>query len=249
MPVTTPPHTVQVAVNTPNRSGGRPARLHQPPAACARHAGARAPTARGAGRGVGRVGPRPGTYPHQLRAVAGCWKAWPAGRPWRRLVAFAARYYQRSLGEVALTALPPNCATWQPAITGTPPCRPCTQGDTFNATHLIALTAEQESARAEIDAKRPFCCLAVPAAVRPRSICLRAGPATSPPPRRWCGARSTSRAAAGRTFYRFGAGGVSLHSGMTNPQRLKKLAGGAQRAGAHCAARAWRCLHHCRAWA
>jgi primosomal protein N' (replication factor Y) len=30
----------------------------------------------------------------------------PLGEPWRRLVAFAASYYQRSLGEVALTALP-----------------------------------------------------------------------------------------------------------------------------------------------
>ena len=39
----------------------------------------------------------------------------PLGAPWRRLVAFAARYYQRSLGEVALSALPPQLRTLGPA--------------------------------------------------------------------------------------------------------------------------------------
>src|SRR5207245_5918492 len=32
----------------------------------------------------------------------------PLGDAWRDLVAFAARYYQRSLGEIALAALPPQ---------------------------------------------------------------------------------------------------------------------------------------------
>jgi primosomal protein N' (replication factor Y) len=32
----------------------------------------------------------------------------PLARPWRELVAFAARYYQRGLGEVAIAALPPQ---------------------------------------------------------------------------------------------------------------------------------------------
>ena len=32
----------------------------------------------------------------------------PLGTAWRELVAFAARYYQRSLGEIALAALPPQ---------------------------------------------------------------------------------------------------------------------------------------------
>jgi primosomal protein N' (replication factor Y) len=42
----------------------------------------------------------------------------PLGADWRRLLAFAARYYQRSLGEVTLAALPPSlreltAAQWQ----------------------------------------------------------------------------------------------------------------------------------------
>jgi primosomal protein N' (replication factor Y) len=32
----------------------------------------------------------------------------PLGDAWRDLVAFAARYYQRSIGEIALAALPPQ---------------------------------------------------------------------------------------------------------------------------------------------
>jgi primosomal protein N' len=49
---------------------------------------------------------------------------------------------------------------------------------------------------------------------------------------------------------RFGAGSVvSLHSGMTNPQRLKRP--GWQRTQgrrASCWARAWRCLPRCQGW-
>ncbi len=45
----------------------------------------------------------------ELRAVAGALDALaPLDGGWRDLVAFAARYYQRSLGEVALAALPPQ---------------------------------------------------------------------------------------------------------------------------------------------
>ena len=36
----------------------------------------------------------------------------PLPASWRELVAFAARYYQRSLGEVALAALPPQLKDW-----------------------------------------------------------------------------------------------------------------------------------------
>ena len=38
----------------------------------------------------------------------------PLPESWRQLVAFAARYYQRSLGEVALAALPPQLRDWTP---------------------------------------------------------------------------------------------------------------------------------------
>ncbi|TSE30540.1 Primosomal protein N' [Tepidimonas thermarum] len=47
-----------------------------------------------------------------LRPVAEVWEALPPlDARWRALVAFAARYYQRTLGEVALAALPPALRT------------------------------------------------------------------------------------------------------------------------------------------
>ncbi len=52
-------------------------------------------------------GPPPDLAPAQARSVSSVLDALPPlGESWRRLVAFAARYYQRSLGEVALAALP-----------------------------------------------------------------------------------------------------------------------------------------------
>src|SRR6185369_14367929 len=52
-------------------------------------------------------GPQPD--PGQLRAVGAVLDGLPPlSAGWRRLVAFAAGYYQRSLGEVALAALPPQ---------------------------------------------------------------------------------------------------------------------------------------------
>ena len=49
------------------------------------------------------------TDPAKLRAIAGTLDGIaPLGAPWRQLVRFAASYYQRSIGEVALAALPPQ---------------------------------------------------------------------------------------------------------------------------------------------
>ena len=44
----------------------------------------------------------------QLRALDAVLPLPPLDATWLRLVAFAARYYQRSLGEIALSALPPQ---------------------------------------------------------------------------------------------------------------------------------------------
>ena len=64
---------------------------------------------------LGVVWDRPGTEqglasdPEKLRDIASALTGLPALTPnWRRLVAFAAAYYQRSPGEVALAALPPQ---------------------------------------------------------------------------------------------------------------------------------------------
>ena len=57
----------------------------------------------------GPDGPPPGMDPSQGKPVLGALEGLtPLNAAWRQLVSFAARYYQRSLGEVALAALPPQ---------------------------------------------------------------------------------------------------------------------------------------------
>jgi len=105
--------------------------------------------------------------PAKLRPIAAALQALPALTPgWRALVAFAASYYQRSTGEVALAALPPqlrDLSTLQlarrlkktaaqskvgtsaaPADAGTAVAPPiAAAADANNTTLSIALTAEQ----------------------------------------------------------------------------------------------------------
>ena len=54
----------------------------------------------------------------KLKAIASVLTLPPLPATWRDLVAFAARYYQRSLGEVALAALPPQLRDWTPEQLG-----------------------------------------------------------------------------------------------------------------------------------
>jgi len=59
--------------------------------------------------------PPDGVNVAQCRPIAHALDALPPlNDHWRTLVAFAARYYQRSLGEVALAALPPALRDLQP---------------------------------------------------------------------------------------------------------------------------------------
>ena len=97
-----------------------------------------------------------GPAPVPLRPVGGALQDLaPLGAPWRRLVAFAARYYQRSLGEVALSALPPSLRE----LTAVQLARrlrraaPATDAPTATpiATENIVLSADQASAVADID--------------------------------------------------------------------------------------------------
>ncbi len=53
--------------------------------------------------------------PDKVRDIAGALEGIaPLGAPWRQLVTFAAQYYQRSIGEVALAALPPQLRDLSP---------------------------------------------------------------------------------------------------------------------------------------
>jgi primosomal protein N' (replication factor Y) (superfamily II helicase) len=78
----------------------------------------------------------------------------PLSATWRKLVTFTAGYYQRSLGEVALAALPPQLRDLSSMQLARRLKRPV--ADTSCApdtTELIALSAQQASVLAEFDAE------------------------------------------------------------------------------------------------
>lgn len=170
-----------------------------------------------------------------MRPVAGVLEGVePLALPWRRLVAFAARYYQRALGEVALAALPPQLRDLQPdqlARRLKRPAKALGQDGSENAIQTIALTAEQERARARISSESgPFLlfgstgsgktevylrCVQEALEADPTAQALVMVPEINLTPQ--LEERFTTRFAP-----RFGSQAVvSLHSGMTNPQRLK----------------------------
>ncbi len=90
----------------------------------------------------------------QTRHVAGVLEGLPPlSATWRKLVQFTAGYYQRSLGEVALAALPPQLRDLSSVQLARRLKRPV--ADTSHApatTNLIALSQEQTRAIAEFDA-------------------------------------------------------------------------------------------------
>ena len=197
------------------------------------------------------------------RAVAGVLEGMaPLDAAWRRLVAFAARYYQRALGELALAALPPQlreltpeqlarrmrrtspafpplpqaregggegCKNGHNAQSPAHPC-PLPQGGE-GVVGSISLSAEQASAAAQIDTNPgPFLLFGSTGsgktevylhsvqqalAASPAAQALVMVPEINLTPQ--LEARFRERFA---PLYG-DAAVVSLHSGMTNPQRLK----------------------------
>ncbi|SDE77800.1 replication restart DNA helicase PriA [Variovorax sp. CF079] len=153
----------------------------------------------------------------------------PLNDAWRDLVAFAARYYQRSLGEIALAALPPqlrDLSAVQLARRLKRQAVPAHSPATGAAPDGLALSAEQADALARFDAETgPFLLFGSTGSGK-TEIYLQAVAALL--------AREPSAQALvmvpeinltpqleARFKERFGDGTVvSLHSGMTNPQRL-----------------------------
>lgn len=162
-----------------------------------------------------------------LRAVAEVWSALPpldAG--WRALVAFAARYYQRSLGEVALAALPPALRTLDAEALERRLARaPSPSGPTAQETPP-ALTADQTQALQAIESAMPPVLLFGATGSGKTEVYLQAA------------ARTLARDPQAQVLVlvpeinltpqllarfqaRFGASVVALHSGLTPAQRLR----------------------------
>jgi len=78
----------------------------------------------------------------------------PLSASWRKLVTFTAGYYQRSLGEVALAALPPQLRELSTLQLARRLKRPMVDtSDPKNTTDLIALSTDQARVLAEFDAE------------------------------------------------------------------------------------------------
>ncbi|MDQ0572473.1 primosomal protein N' (replication factor Y) [Variovorax paradoxus] len=153
----------------------------------------------------------------------------PLGEAWRDLVAFAARYYQRSIGEIALAALPPQLRDLTTTQLARRLKRKTTIGpvaETAEAANLIALSPEQTAALARIEAETGTFLLVGSTGSGKTEVYLRcvadllAGDAAAQALVMVPEINLTPQLEA-RFKARFGDDAVvSLHSGMTNPQRL-----------------------------
>ncbi|WP_102905587.1 MULTISPECIES: primosomal protein N' [unclassified Variovorax] len=150
----------------------------------------------------------------------------PLGAAWRDLVAFAARYYQRSLGEIALAALPPQLRDLSTVQLARRLKRQAAPSAAAASPSGPALTPEQAEALSRFAAESgPFLLFgstgsgktevylqAVASLLerKPHAQALVMVPEINLTPQ-----------LEARFKDRFGSGAVvSLHSGMTNPQRL-----------------------------
>ena len=170
----------------------------------------------------------------QLRPVTSVLDAiTPLPDAWRRLVAFAARYYQRSVGEIAMAALPPQLRELTPEqlTRRLKPAKAAAASSTMTPA-LVTLSAEQEQVIAQIAAgrHRPFLlygstgsgktevylrCVQAALEADPAAQALVMVPEINLTPQ--LEARFVERFAP-----QYGASSVvSMHSSMTGPQRLK----------------------------
>ena len=188
--------------------------------------------------------PAPGWSEESSRAVSGALDGVaPLTSAWRQLVEFSAAYYQRALGEVALAALPPQLRDLsavqlarrlkpRPIKSGAADADgPAKPSDPLIATKPVALNDQQTLALAEFESKKgPFLLFGATGSGKTevylhavanllardaRAQALVMVPEINLTPQ--LEARFRSRFA---PLYGGGAV-VSLHSGMTNPQRLK----------------------------
>ena len=222
--------TLHVAVQTPAHSALAELLSYRAPGPLPPGTLVRVPLGRREVLGIVWDAPPPGALAPatELRGIAGVLAGLaPLDAHWRALVAFAARYYQRGLGEVALAALPAQLRSLGPAQMARRLRRPTPPANGIDTTELIALSPEQESARAQISSKNgPFLlfgstgsgktevylrCVQELLESQPDAQALVMVPEINLTPQ-----------LEARFVERFGASQVvALHSGMTNPQRLK----------------------------
>ncbi len=193
----------------------------------------------------------------KVRAIAGTLEGIaPLGAAWQQLVTFAAQYYQRSVGEVALAALPPQLRELSPAqvqrrlqrknpanITATTSATTAATaaaadaastaqgGETSAPTSAPPLSAEQAQVVAQIHAQRgPFLLFGATGSGKTEVYlhCVQTVLQTNAAAQAMVMVPEINLTPQLEARFRarfeplYGEGAVvSLHSGMTNPQRLK----------------------------
>ena len=176
--------------------------------------------------------------PDKVRDIAGALEGIePLGAPWQQLVGFTAQYYQRSLGEVALAALPPQLRDLSPLqMQRRLKRKPTAQAAGGAVQAAQTLSPEQADVLEQIQTQPgPFLlfgatgsgktevylhAVAALLAADPQAQALVMVPEINLTPQ--LEARFLARFA---PIYGEQAV-VSLHSGMTNPQRLKSWLAG-----------------------
>ncbi|MFZ3127949.1 MAG: primosomal protein N' [Rhodoferax sp.] len=176
--------------------------------------------------------------PDKIRAIAGTLEGIaPLSPAWQQLLTFTAQYYQRSLGEVALAALPPQLRELSPAQMQRRLKRSAAKQlpaptDSAGATSSApALTPEQQAVVTQIQSHAgPFLlygatgsgktevylhCVQTLLESDPQAQALVMVPEINLTPQLEARFKARFAAVYGEDAV------VSLHSGMTNPQRLK----------------------------
>jgi primosomal protein N' (replication factor Y) (superfamily II helicase) len=219
---------LEVVVATPAHAGLGPALTYRADAPLAPGTLVRVPLGRREVLGV-TWGPAGEAEPaYEERPIAAVLEGVPPlSDAWRQLVAFSASYYQRSAGEVALAALPPqlrelNPAQWQRRLARTRDAGEVTAPDA-----LPPLTTEQQSVLEELrTGDGPFLLFGATGSgktevyLRATAEALQADPDSQvlvmvPE-------INLTPQLQQRFVARFGeAAVVAMHSGMTPPQRLK----------------------------
>jgi primosomal protein N' (replication factor Y) (superfamily II helicase) len=183
--------------------------------------------------------PNPGAAPEpdKLRRISGVLNGiTPLTGAWQSLVTFTANYYQRSAGEVALAALPPQLRDLSTLQMARRLKRGASAagGDSFSPAdtiNTVALSAEQTRAIAQFDTQTgPFLlfgatgsgktevylqCVQQALASHPQAQALMMVPEINLTPQLEARVKARFEPLYGP------AAVVSLHSGMTPPQRLK----------------------------
>lgn len=151
----------------------------------------------------------------------------PLADSWRRLVAFAAGYYQRGVGEVALAAVPPQLRELSPEQWQRRLRRAAGAGAEGAAGDPPALTEEQAAALEQLRSQSgPFLLFGATGSGKTEVYLRAVADALAADPAAQALVMvpeiNLTPQLQARFEQRFGAGAVvSLHSGMTNPQRLK----------------------------